>query len=90
MMFEMGPSTRVPAFVGLVHPTSQSIHSNSVFLGKDSTWMQTAIDEPLPVFYRLRSILELLAPEYFDGDNRITAVRKDLEKYLQVGRFCSQ
>ena len=88
-MLETGPNARGPAVVGLVHLTNQSIQYNYVFLGKDSTWMQTAIDEPLPVFYRLRSILELLAPEYFDGDNRIIAVRNSLGKYLQVGGFCS-
>ena len=47
--------------------------------------MESVIEEPLPVFYRLRSILEIFKPQYFeDVDVDYDSIKGDLEEYLKV------
>ena len=47
--------------------------------------MNTAIEEPLPVYYQLRSILEIFEPQYFEGiDVDYQTIKRELEEYLKV------
>ena len=58
---------------------------NSTFLGRKETWLQSALDDPLPVYYGIKSILEIFTPTFFrDSDIDYETIRGELAEYLQV------
>ena len=60
-------------------------------LGKATTWANTAKDNPLPVYYALKSITTLFRNKYFqnvEGIGSIDTIREKLIKHLKVNILC--
>ena len=57
-----------------------------IFTGNPKTWMASAFENPYPVHYNLRSILDLFKPEYFKNTPHIKykKIKKGLQTFLQV------
>ena len=57
-----------------------------MFTGNPKTWMASAFENPYPVHYNLRSILDLFKPEYFRNtpDVKYKKIKRGLRNFLQV------
>ena len=54
--------------------------------GDPKTWMASAFEEPYPVYYRLKSILEIFKPQYFKDTPEVKykEIRQGLQTFLKV------
>ncbi|XP_065054736.1 perforin-like protein 1 [Rhopilema esculentum] len=57
--------------------------------GDHDAWMQASVENPMPTYYRLKSILDVFRPAFFKDDSvDYRKIRTELSQYLQG--YCSR
>ncbi|XP_065055518.1 uncharacterized protein LOC135684006 isoform X2 [Rhopilema esculentum] len=61
-----------------------SIGSKPPANGDPQAWIQQSVQKPLPIFYRLKSIVDIFRPAFFKDDSvDFRKIRTELSQYLQ-------